>query len=288
METKTTIMDASLIMPPQVTTSHGKFVIVAVLFLLLIPVSHVPAHAAQGGGAGIPRPGEEQRTLSLRSGLRDLPRDLARNTRQLFSRPNFLPLMIGAGASAAAHPADTHLREYFDRPRLGRAGDVFGAKLGSGGVVAAAVGSVWVASRIHHSDDFARFGDDLTQASLLNGLLTFGLKQSINRNRPSGGHYSFPSGHTSSAFAVASVVDHHYGWKASVAAYTAATFIGASRIDSRKHYLSDVVAGATVGYIVGRTVTRSGSGSPAIHWSPIVSSSSETVGIALSWNLSRD
>jgi membrane-associated phospholipid phosphatase len=288
METKTTIMDASLIMPPQVTTSHGKFVTVVVLFLLLIIVPQLPAHAAQADGAGSTRPGKEQRTSSRRSGLRDLPRDLARNTRQLFSRPNFVPLMIGAVASAAAHPTDMHLREYFDRPRLGRAGDVFGAKLGSGAVVATAVGSVWVASRIHPSDDFARFSDDLTQASLLNGLLTFGLKQSINRNRPSGGHYSFPSGHTSSAFAAAAVVDHHYGWKASVAAYTAATFIGVSRIDSRKHYLSDVVAGVTVGYIVGRTVTRSGSGSPGIHWRPIVSSSSETVGVALSWDLSRD
>ena len=32
--------------------------------------------------------------------------------------------------------------------------------------------------------------------------------------------------------------------------------MGASRIQQDKHYLSDVVAGATLGYIVGRTVVR--------------------------------
>jgi hypothetical protein len=38
--------------------------------------------------------------------------------------------------------------------------------------------------------------------------------------------------------------------------YALAGFIGASRIERHKHHLSDVVAGATIGFIVGRTVTR--------------------------------
>lgn len=283
-------MAASLIMAPQITTPSARSVTTAglyrvvCLFLLLMITPQLAAQATQSdpeSDAG--HSAVERVEYPKRWGLRDLPRDLARNSLQLFSRSNVIPLIIGAGASAAAHPADLRLREYFDRPRLGRAGEVFGAKLGSGPVVAAAVGGVWVASRIRGSDEFAQFSDDLTEASVFNALLTFGLKQSINRNRPSGGQYSFPSGHTSSAFAVATVVDHHYGWKASVAAYATATFIGASRIDSRKHYLSDVVAGATLGYIAGRTAIRGSGTKHAIQWTPIVSASSQTVGIAVSW-----
>jgi membrane-associated phospholipid phosphatase len=52
------------------------------------------------------------------------------------------------------------------------------------------------------------------------------------------------------------VAERHYGWKLGVPAYLVAGIVGASRIDQDKHYLSDVLAGATLGYIVGRTVVR--------------------------------
>lgn len=211
-----------------------------------------------------------------------MPGDLARNSLRLFSRANLAPLILGAGAAAASHRADLSVREHFEQPRLGRAGDIFGARLGSGAVVAAGVGSVWLVSHVRGSEHFSQFSYDLAQASTLNGLITLGLKQSIRRERPSGGHYSFPSGHTSTAFAIAAVVDHHYGWKTSVTAYATATFIGFSRIDSSKHYLSDVVAGATVGYIAGRTVTRR-PGESGVLWTPFVSPSSRTAGVTVSW-----
>jgi membrane-associated phospholipid phosphatase len=41
-----------------------------------------------------------------------------------------------------------------------------------------------------------------------------------------------------------------------VPSYAAAAAIGYARIVRDKHYLSDVVAGATLGYVVGRTVVR--------------------------------
>jgi membrane-associated phospholipid phosphatase len=41
-----------------------------------------------------------------------------------------------------------------------------------------------------------------------------------------------------------------------VPAYLLAGVVGASRIQQDKHHLSDVLAGATLGYIVGRTTVR--------------------------------
>jgi hypothetical protein len=52
------------------------------------------------------------------------------------------------------------------------------------------------------------------------------------------------------------VAQHHYGAKVGVPAYATAALVGFSRIERDKHHLSDVVAGATLGLIVGRTVAR--------------------------------
>jgi len=68
----------------------------------------------------------------------------------------------------------------------------------------------------------------------------------VNRTRPNGGHQSFPSGHTASAFAGAAFLQRRYGWKVGVPACFAATFVGYSRVESHNHYTSDVVAGAAI------------------------------------------
>jgi membrane-associated phospholipid phosphatase len=89
------------------------------------------------------------------------------------------------------------------------------------------------------------------------------LKAAVKRERPNGeDDKSFPSGHTSNAFALAAVAERHYGWKVGVPAYAVASLVAVSRLQRNKHDLSDVVAGAAVGYIVGRTVVRVNGGRP--------------------------
>lgn len=75
----------------------------------------------------------------------------------------------------------------------------------------------------------------------------------VNRERPSGrDRLSFPSGHSSSAFATATSLAYAYGYKAGIPAYLAATFIGVSRVNENIHWASDVVAGAVLGIYWGR------------------------------------
>jgi membrane-associated phospholipid phosphatase len=74
---------------------------------------------------------------------------------------------------------------------------------------------------------------------------------------------SFPSGHTTAVFAVASVVATQYRetkW-VPVTAYSMATLVGLSRIYDNKHWLTDVVAGATIGTLVGNLVSHRGTNS---------------------------
>lgn len=88
---------------------------------------------------------------------------------------------------------------------------------------------------------------------------------------------SFPSGHTAVSFAAATVLSvtlfergsDRAAWASAVLAYAGSAAVGGLRIAAGKHFLSDVVAGAALGLIVGLGVTRlygvhgSGSGTPS-------------------------
>ena len=69
---------------------------------------------------------------------------------------------------------------------------------------------------------------------------------------------SFPSGHTTVAFAAATVFALEYRDRplVPVMAYSAATLVGLSRITENAHWLSDVFAGAALGYVTGLQVVR--------------------------------
>jgi membrane-associated phospholipid phosphatase len=99
-------------------------------------------------------------------------------------------------------------------------------------------------------------GADLVEAQIVTQTVVQGLKYSVRRPRPDGSNnLSFPSGHTASTFATATVLQRHLGWKVGVPAYAFATYVGAARMSADKHHLSDVLVGAGLGIVAGRSVT---------------------------------
>jgi membrane-associated phospholipid phosphatase len=93
--------------------------------------------------------------------------------------------------------------------------------------------------------------------------LTFGaslgatmlLKHTIKSTRPNGGLHSFPSGHTSRAFAGASYLHYRYGLEYGLPAYALAFAVGYSRVESDNHHWHDVIAGAVLGHLTALLIT---------------------------------
>lgn len=87
----------------------------------------------------------------------------------------------------------------------------------------------------------------LSESGLLSLGVTYGMKYTIDETRPNGRDHSFPSVHTSTAFASAEFLRERYGWSYGIPAYLVASFVGYSRIESKQHFTRDVIAGAIIG-----------------------------------------
>ncbi len=182
-------------------------------------------------------------------------RDLGRDLRRLPSWETATILGVAGGVSLAVHPRDSELTRQAVGSRnldtLFEAGDL----MGGGFMQYGAAFATYAIGRVSHSPRVARLGADLVRAQIVGSALTQGLKIAIDRQRPDGGRFSFPSGHSSGAFATATVIQRHFGWRVGVPAYALATYVAGSRLQENRHFMSDVVFGAAIGIVSARAVT---------------------------------
>lgn len=122
--------------------------------------------------------------------------------------------------------------------------------------IPAAIGSVGL---IKHDKGVIRNGCVILTSVVLDGGITEIMKYTFKRDRPfitypditkksRAGSPSFPSGHTSSAFALATSLSLTYPkWYIIASSYTWAGAVAFSRMELGVHYPSDILAGALVG-----------------------------------------
>jgi membrane-associated phospholipid phosphatase len=99
----------------------------------------------------------------------------------------------------------------------------------------------------------------LLQLGLTGGsslLVSEALKYSIDSTRPNGESHSFPSAHTTSAFAGAGYLRVRYGWRVGLPFELLAATVGFARVQSHDHHWYDVVAGAAIGEGAAQIFTR--------------------------------
>ena len=231
---------------------------------LLLAVGSLAFVTAFGGATSaaaqsLPAASAEIKPSSLAGPDADFFTDLVRDTigdfRRVPSAETATWLGVGAAMTFAGHFADRTVTR-----RLSGAAalePVFepGKSIGGARLQLASALATYTVGKFARSPRVARVGADLFRAQVVAQALTAGVKLSVRRTRPDGSEFSFPSGHTSVTFASATVLQRDLGWKVGLPAFGVATYVAASRIQERRHFLSDVAFGAAIGIVAGRTVT---------------------------------
>lgn len=105
------------------------------------------------------------------------------------------------------------------------------------------------------------------EALIDSGIVAQTLKFTTQRPRPNNdggrgrfftGGNSFPSGHATSVWSLATVIAYEYQDRPFIryGAFAAATAVSLSRYSGRNHFLSDVLVGSAIGFGIGRFVYR--------------------------------
>ena len=190
-----------------------------------------------------------------------------------------------AGITVAMFPLDKSVARRLRSPSssenrfINRAATGFEVLADPGSII---VGSgLYLVGRYTHHIQLEDLGLHTTEAIVVGSGITMVLKGALGRSRPfvtnatdprdfkffkgfgSSDRQSFPSGHTTAAFAAAAAVTSEtkrmwpaYTWIAGPAMYGVATMVGLARMYHNKHWASDVALGAAIGTFSGLKIVR--------------------------------
>jgi hypothetical protein len=186
-------------------------------------------------------------------GLKAVPRGVVRPGNLKWE----LPILAATGILIAKvdKTADNRIQSLSFQQNAGRWSNAgLGIEIGAGALV-------YVAGCHKHNSYLRDTGFKALAAMGAAGSVDLALKLTFNRQFPSkrgGGQFweggrSFPSGHSATSFAFAAVIAHRYPHNPWVkwGAYALATGVSLSRYPAKKHFPSDILIGATLGYVTG-------------------------------------
>ena len=231
-------------MPPNATSDIQRAVVqrTALALFAVFLFGTLPASAQTSAPSPPP----------IGSVLKEIPPDLW----HFISWDTAMVLGIGGGAAAVGHIWDDDLADEIETNVTLNKAMSPGATYGAFSVQAFIGAGLYAGGWFANKERLARSGADIMRAQILSQLYVQAIKYSVQRERPDASNdQSFPSGHSASAFATASVLQRHYGWKVGVPAMVLAGYVATSRVHDNRHYLSDVIFGSAMGIAAQRTVT---------------------------------
>ena len=194
---------------------------------------------------------------TLRRDIKNLPGDLWHQTVDVYTNPLNLIILAGAGGAsiAVAQHQDEDTAEFFDENHhFGQGWRDALSFAGSPATHFVLAGLWYTVGTVKQDEKTYEVGKTLIDALIINGLSTSLVKIVSNREGPNGEEQAFPSGHTSSSVTFATVMHEAYGPWVGVPLYGLSALVAMERLDDGEHWISDVVFGAALGLVVGRTV----------------------------------
>jgi len=185
---------------------------------------------------------------------------------------DWLKAGIFAGITAGLYAFDDDIQDWAQERRNSTTDRVsdFARPFGEGIYTIPSLGLFYLYGHLYNDRRAKRCALLSLESLIITGLFTQTIKFTGHRHRPgsdnssrqwdgpglSTTNLSFPSGHTSSAFAIATVIASEYNDNLIIPAisYTVATLTGLSRINDNRHWASDVFFGAGIGYFTGKAI----------------------------------
>ncbi|OYD17625.1 hypothetical protein CH333_00045 [candidate division WOR-3 bacterium JGI_Cruoil_03_44_89] len=189
-----------------------------------------------------------------------------------WSGGDWLKCGLFLGTTGGLMCRDEEMRDWFQRRRSSTSNRISSGiePLGAEGAVVA-LGTVYLSGCLLHDAALKRTALLCGESALVSGVVVGALKILAGRARPykDEGAYSYspfnicasyqslPSGHTSTAFAIAScLADDCENKLVGVMCYGMAILVGLARIHDNEHWISDVFLGGVIGIGVGKTISK--------------------------------
>ena len=185
---------------------------------------------------------------------------------------DFLSLSAVLGAGLLLYSVDQDIQQWAQDHRSSSSEDIFKTvgQLGNGIVLMGLMTALYVSGEVSDNNSLRVTALLSLESWLTTGIIVRGLKSVVGRARPWTGESShsfhpfstrsrfasFPSGHASSAFAVATVIaDQSKKVYIDILAYSLATMAAFSRVHLDKHWASDILVGSAIGYFVAKKIS---------------------------------
>ena len=183
-------------------------------------------------------------------------------------------LGVLSGLGVALYSADDNIQRWMAQSKTENSENLATVfeKFGNTGSTSIGLGAVFLTGLLVKNEKMQRISLLSLKSSLLSGLLAQTFKNIGHRSRPNAGlgksswygpeiggkHKAFPSGHTTTAFAIATTFAQIYKEKKwiVISAYSIATVTGISRVHDNKHWATDVFAGAALGYFSAKAILK--------------------------------
>ncbi|HID94016.1 MAG TPA: phosphatase PAP2 family protein [bacterium (Candidatus Stahlbacteria)] len=189
-----------------------------------------------------------------------------------WNRSDWLNFSLTMGTAGGLMSVDERIRNFVQTnqsPTSDKLADIFNPLGAEGAVII--LGGMYLGGYVTNNEKLKKIAILGSESAIISGMIVMTIKILVGRNRPykekgafawvgpsiSGDCHSFPSGHTSTAFSIASsIADECENPLIDILAYGVATTVGLCRIYKDKHWGSDVFVGALIGTFVGKTLVR--------------------------------